>query len=75
MKPADGARMLSNEKYKKDTLSQKKYTMDFLNKKMKKNESEAPRYYVKGNHEAIINSTVFGMVQSTIDENVRIAYG
>ena len=47
-------RMLSNEKYKGDALLQKEFTVDFLNKKTKKNEGEVPQYYVEGNHEAII---------------------
>ena len=47
-------RMLSNEKYKGDALLQKEFTVDFLQKKMKKNEGEVPQYYVEGNHEAII---------------------
>ena len=30
---------------------------------MKKNEGEVPRYYVEGNHKAIISSAVFDLVQ------------
>ena len=37
--------------------------MDFLQKKMKKNEGEVPQYYVEGNHEAIISPAVFDLVQ------------
>ncbi len=55
-------RMLSNEKYKGDALLQKEFTVDFLQKKMKKNEGEVPQYYVEGNHEAIISPAVFDMV-------------
>lgn len=36
-------RMLSNEKYKGDALLQKEFTVDFLQKKMKKNEGEVPQ--------------------------------
>lgn len=56
-------RMLSNEKYKGDALLQKEFTVDFLEKKMKKNEGEVPQYYVEGNHEAIISPAVFDLVQ------------
>ena len=56
-------RILSNEKYKGDALLQKEFTVDFLQKKMKKNEGEVPQYYVEGNHEAIINPAVFDLVQ------------
>ena len=59
-------RMLSNEKYKGDALLQKEFTVDFLQKKMKKNEGEVPQYYVEGNHEAIISPAVFDLVQAEI---------
>ena len=59
-------RMLSNEKYKGDALLQKEFTVDFLQKKMKKNEGEVPQYYVEGNHEAIIAPAVFDLVQAEI---------
>lgn len=55
--------ILSNEKYKGDALLQKSYTMDFLTKKTKVNEGEIPQYYVEDNHEAIIDSATFDMVQ------------
>jgi DNA invertase Pin-like site-specific DNA recombinase len=48
-------RMLENEKYKGDALLQKSYTTDFLTKKKKINDGEIPQYYVKNNHEAIID--------------------
>lgn len=58
--------MLSNEKYKGDALLQKEFTVDFLQKKLKKNEGEVPQYYVEGNHEAIISPAVFDMVQTEL---------
>ena len=56
--------ILSNEKYKGDALLQKKFTVDFLMKKMKTNEGEVPQYYVEHSHEAIINPTEWDMVQA-----------
>ncbi len=56
----------ANEKYKGDALLQKEFTVDFLQKKMKKNEGEVPQYYVEGNHEAIISPAVFDMVQAEL---------
>lgn len=56
--------ILLNEKYKGDALLQKSVTIDFLTKKKKKNEGEAPQYYVKGSHEAIIPPAVFDEAQS-----------
>jgi len=58
--------MLANEKYKGDALLQKKFTVDFLMKKMKPNEGEVPQYYVEHSHEAIINPVEWDMVQAEI---------
>lgn len=55
--------ILTNEKYKGDALLQKEFTVDFLQKKTKKNEGEVPQYYVEGNHEAIIDPETFDYVQ------------
>lgn len=59
--------ILSNEKYKDDALLQKSYTVDFLTKKTKVNEGEIPQYYVEGNHEAILSSEVFELVQQELE--------
>ena len=56
--------ILRNEKYKGDALLQKTYTVDFLNKTMKKNEGELPQYYIEKSHPAIISPDVFDLVQS-----------
>lgn len=64
-------RMLSNEKYKGDALLQKEFTVDFLQKKMKKNEGEVPQYYVEGNHEAIISPQVFDLVQAELERRKK----
>ncbi|MCI9501172.1 MAG: recombinase family protein [Hungatella sp.] len=56
--------ILTNEKYKGDALLQKVYTVDFLSKKKKVNEGEVPRYYVEGNHPAIIEPDLFDSVQA-----------
>ena len=58
--------ILSNEKYKGDALLQKKFTTDFLTKKMKVNEYEVPQYYVERSHPAIIESLEWDMVQGEI---------
>ena len=55
--------ILTNEKYKGDALLQKKYTVDFLQKKCKRNEGEVPQYYVRHSHEAIIPPDVWDRVQ------------
>lgn len=61
--PGTVGRILTNEKYKGDALMQKTVTVDFLQKKTKKNEGEAPQYYVEGNHPAIIDPKIFDIVQ------------
>ncbi|MDE5765526.1 MAG: recombinase family protein [Ruminococcus sp.] len=55
--------ILTNEKYKGDALLQKSFTVDFLTKKKKVNTGEVPQYYVEGNYPAIIEPSVFDMVQ------------
>ncbi len=61
-------RMLSNEKYKGDALLQKDFTVDYLRKKLKKNEGELPQYYVKEDHEPIISPWLFDYVQRRMKE-------
>ncbi|MCL1976226.1 MAG: recombinase family protein [Firmicutes bacterium] len=58
--------ILSNEKYKGDALLQKTFTVDFLNKTMKKNEGELTQIYIENSHPAIINPETFNLVQSEI---------
>ncbi len=57
--------ILKNEKYMGDAVLQKKFTVDFLQKKMKVNEGEVPQYYVENGHPAIISKSVWREVQST----------
>jgi hypothetical protein len=56
--------ILTNEKYKGDALLQKKFTVDFLQKKLKPNEGEVPQYYVEGSHPAIIEPDEWDQVQA-----------
>ena len=58
--------ILCNEKFKGDVLLQKKYTVDFLTKKLKINEGEVSQYYVAGSHPAIICPEKFDKVQAEI---------
>ena len=59
--------ILTNEKYKGDVLLQKNFTVDFLQKKMKKNEGEVQQFYVEHHHEAIISPAVFDLVQMELE--------
>ena len=60
--------ILQNEKYKGDALLQKKFTIDFLSHRQKKNTGEVPQVYVRSSHPAIITPEEFDLVQ---DEFVR----
>ena len=56
--------ILQNEKYKGDALLQKKFTVDSLEKKMKRNEGGVPQYYVERSHPAIIEPDEWDHVQA-----------
>ena len=56
--------ILTNEKYRGSALLQKKFTVDFLTKKVKINEGEVPQYYVEESHPAIIPPEEFELVQA-----------
>lgn len=56
--------ILRNEKYRGDARLQKKFTVDFLQKKMKINEGEVPQYYVENSHPAIIEPEEWDLVQA-----------
>ena len=55
--------ILTNEKYKGSAVLQKKFTVDFLSKKMKVNEGEVPQFFVENSHPGIISREVFDLVQ------------
>lgn len=56
--------ILTNEKYKGSAILQKKFTVDFLQKKMKINEGEVPQYKVENSHPAIIIPEEWELVQT-----------
>ena len=56
--------ILTNEKYKGSALLQKKFTTNFLTKKMKPNEGEVPQFYVENSHPAIICPEEWDRVQN-----------
>ena len=66
--------ILQNEKYRGDALLQKKYSRNFLDRKMRKNEGEPPQYYVVGNHEAIIEPETFDKVQRELQRRAEMRY-
>ena len=64
--------ILRNEKYKGDALLQKRFTVDFLTKRMKTNTGEVPQFYVEGSHEGIISPNEFDLVQAEIERRKGI---
>jgi DNA invertase Pin-like site-specific DNA recombinase len=65
-------RILRNEKYIGDALLQKTYTVNTLEKKRVANNGLAPKYYVEGSHEAIIDKDIFLRVQAEIVRRANI---
>lgn len=64
--------ILTNEKYIGDALLQKTYTVNTLEKKRVSNNGIAPKYYVEGSHDPIINRDVFLRVQAEIERRANI---
>lgn len=64
--PAVIESILTNEKYKGSALLQKKFTVDFLQHKMKENNGEVPQYYIEHYHDAIIPPEDWELVQLEI---------
>lgn len=64
--------ILTNEKYKGDAILQKRFTVDFLQKKMKVNEGEVPQYYVENSHEAIVSEELFDQVQEEMERRKKL---
>ncbi len=67
--------ILKNEKYKGDALLQKKFTVDFLQKKTKRNEGEVPQYYVRESHPAIIEPAEWELVQAEFERRRLLGRG
>ena len=65
--PSTVKSILSNEKYKGDALLQKKYTEDFLTKKLRVNRGEVPQFYVENSHPYIIEPEEFDAVQAELE--------
>jgi hypothetical protein len=64
--------ILTQEKYKGHALLQKTLTVDFLSKRTKVNEGEAPQYYVTDSHPAIVSPDEFDAVQAELERRSSI---
>ena len=65
-------RMLTNEKYRGDTMLQKTFTEDFMTSKKSKNNGQRNKYYVKDSHPAIVPAEVFDKVQEQMVKRSRL---
>ncbi len=63
--------ILSNEKYYGAALLQKSYTIDYLTKKMAKNDGVLPQYLVENGHPAIVSKEIFDEVQKKMNFDIR----
>lgn len=63
--------ILQNEKYVGDCEMQKTVTVDFLSHKIKKNDGEAPKFYVTDHHVAIIDRTTWTRAQEVLELRSR----
>lgn len=59
-------RMLANEAYKGDILTNKNYTPDYLSGKIKRNKGEHQQFYIEGHHEPIIPPEQFDEIRQMI---------
>ena len=61
--PSTVKSILTNEKMCGNALLQKRFTEDFLTKKMKVNTGEIAQYFIENSHEPIISAEAFELVQ------------
>ena len=61
--PSTVKSILTNEKMCGNAMLQKRFTEDFLTKKMKVNEGEIAQYFIENSHEPIIPFETFELVQ------------
>ena len=59
-------KILTNEKFIGDMCLQKGFVVDHITKQRKQNNGELAKYYVKDNHEAIIDKETFEAVKAEI---------
>ena len=60
-------RLLKSEKYCGDLVQYKRYTENYLTKKIKYNHGEEPMYIIKDHHEAIISRDLCNSVQDELN--------
>ncbi len=64
--------LILNEVYAGDTLRQKCYIADPIQKNKVKNQGELPQYYIQDSHEAIIDRETYELVQAEIQRRATL---
>ncbi|MPQ43830.1 recombinase family protein [Clostridium tarantellae] len=65
-------KILTNEKYKGDTLFQKTFNADYLTKKRVKNTGQLPSYYYENTHTNIIDKDIWECVQLEFERQAKM---
>lgn len=64
--PSRITEILTNEKYIGDSMMQKEYVNNHIEKKRMRNKGELPKYYAEGTHDAIIDKETFQRAQEVV---------
>ena len=75
METGDVAEDFANEKYIRDALLQKTYTVDFLKKKRVQNNGIVPQYYVENSYPPIIPRDLYIRVQEKMMRRANLHSG
>ncbi|MDR1464738.1 MAG: recombinase family protein [Oscillospiraceae bacterium] len=67
--------ILSSEKYRGEATLQKTFTLDYLSKKMVKNEGQVPMFHVENSHDAIVSPELHQLVQEELARNAQLGHG
>ncbi len=63
-------RILANEKYVGDVITQKGFTRDFLTHERLRNDGQLPQYIAEGHHEAIIDRDTWNRAQERLRQGL-----
>lgn len=66
-------KIIKNEKYKGDSLLQKRFVSEHLNKRLVNNTGELTQYYVTNSHPAIVPRETFSQAQEILNNRLQHA--
>lgn len=70
-KAARIARIVRNERYAGDVLTQKTFVSDYLTHKVRVNKGEIHQYYIRDHHPAIVDRLLYEKVQRILEKRTR----